>query len=149
MQLVRAGELIAGSGAANPILGWYSPTYGVKVPALSYSLTLQSGLPCLLTSEWRAALDVQAELTMHILLIHQAFASLDEPGGTRHHELARYLAARGHRVTVITSPVSYLTGTSPAGSMANEAIGVYEEQRELPSGGSTPMLPCTAAFSTG
>ena len=28
---------------------------------------------------------------MHILLIHQAFAALDEPGGTRHHELARSL----------------------------------------------------------
>jgi glycosyltransferase involved in cell wall biosynthesis len=47
---------------------------------------------------------------MHILLIHQAFAALDEPGGTRHHELARYLAEAGHRVTVIASPVSYLTG---------------------------------------
>jgi glycosyltransferase involved in cell wall biosynthesis len=59
---------------------------------------------------------------MHILLIHQAFAALDEPGGTRHHELARYLAGRGHRVTVIASRVSYLTGStsppsrSPAGT---------------------------------
>ena len=49
---------------------------------------------------------------MHILLIHQAFAALNEPGGTRHHELARYLAGRGHKVTVITSQVSYLTGSS-------------------------------------
>lgn len=48
---------------------------------------------------------------MHILLIHQAFAALDEPGGTRHHELARYLVSQGHRVTIIASPVSYLTGT--------------------------------------
>ena len=47
---------------------------------------------------------------MHILLIHQAFAALDEPGGTRHHEFARALAERGHKVTVIASPVSYLTG---------------------------------------
>ena len=47
---------------------------------------------------------------MHILLIHQAFTALDEPGGTRHHEMARYLAGRGHRLTVIASPVSYLTG---------------------------------------
>ena len=47
---------------------------------------------------------------MHILLIHQAFAALDEPGGTRHHEMARYLVGRGHRLTVIASPVSYLTG---------------------------------------
>ena len=52
---------------------------------------------------------------MHILLIHQAFVSLDEPGGTRHHELARHLAARGHRVTVLASPVSYLTGTAGEG----------------------------------
>jgi glycosyltransferase involved in cell wall biosynthesis len=50
---------------------------------------------------------------MHILLIHQAFASIDEPGGTRHHEFARFLAARGDTVTVITSPVSYLTGGLP------------------------------------
>ncbi|HEY3310518.1 MAG TPA: glycosyltransferase family 4 protein [Anaerolineales bacterium] len=49
---------------------------------------------------------------MHILLIHQAFAALDEAGGTRHHELARFLVQKGHNVTVIASPVSYLTGTS-------------------------------------
>ncbi len=47
---------------------------------------------------------------MHILLIHQAFTALDEAGGTRHYELARYLVERGYRVTVIASPVSYLTG---------------------------------------
>lgn len=49
---------------------------------------------------------------MHIVLIHQAFAALNEAGGTRHHELARYLAQQGHRVSIIASPVSYLTGTS-------------------------------------
>ena len=47
---------------------------------------------------------------MHILLIHQAFTTIDEPGGTRHHELSRYLAAKGQQITVITSPLSYLTG---------------------------------------
>jgi glycosyltransferase involved in cell wall biosynthesis len=61
---------------------------------------------------------------MHILLIHQAFASVNEPGGTRHHELARYLAQCGHQVTIITSPVSYLTGTAanepPPGSSPRE-----------------------------
>ncbi len=55
---------------------------------------------------------------MHILLIHQAFTALDEPGGTRHHELARYLASQGHLVTVIASPVSYLTGTRRPGKSA-------------------------------
>jgi glycosyltransferase involved in cell wall biosynthesis len=47
---------------------------------------------------------------MHILLIHQAFAAIDEPGGTRHHEIAQYLVKRGHKVTIIASPISYLTG---------------------------------------
>ena len=47
---------------------------------------------------------------MHILLIHQAFAALDEAGGTRHYEMARCLVSRGHRVTIIASPVSYLSG---------------------------------------
>jgi glycosyltransferase involved in cell wall biosynthesis len=47
---------------------------------------------------------------MHVLLIHQAFVDLGEAGGTRHAEFARYLVEHGHRVTVIASPVSYLTG---------------------------------------
>ncbi len=49
---------------------------------------------------------------MHILLIHQAFTTLDEAGGTRHAELAQYLAKNGHQVTVIASPISYLSGNS-------------------------------------
>jgi glycosyltransferase involved in cell wall biosynthesis len=61
---------------------------------------------------------------VHILLIHQAFAALNEPGGTRHYEMARYLAARGHTVTVIASPVSYLTGKS---QHSGGFFGVQEE----------------------
>ena len=49
---------------------------------------------------------------MHVLLIHQAFVTTGEAGGTRHIEFARRLAERGHRVTIITSPVSYLSGES-------------------------------------
>jgi glycosyltransferase involved in cell wall biosynthesis len=49
---------------------------------------------------------------MHVLIVHQAFAALDEPGGTRHHELALYLSRKGHRVTIIASPVSYITGAA-------------------------------------
>lgn len=49
---------------------------------------------------------------MHILLIHQAFAALDEPGSTRHHELARYFASQGHKVSIITSPINYMTGNT-------------------------------------
>lgn len=66
---------------------------------------------------------------MHILLIHQAFAALDEPGGTRHHELARYLADQNHRVSIIASPVSYLTGddlsNSPITEDKNGSIRIF------------------------
>ena len=47
---------------------------------------------------------------MHILLIHQAFVSPREPGGTRHYELARHLVKQGHEITIIASKISYLTG---------------------------------------
>jgi glycosyltransferase involved in cell wall biosynthesis len=47
---------------------------------------------------------------VHILLIHQAFVTIAEPGGTRHHEMARALVQKGHTVTIIASTVSYLTG---------------------------------------
>ncbi|MEN4011209.1 MAG: glycosyltransferase family 4 protein [Chloroflexota bacterium] len=55
---------------------------------------------------------------MHVLLIHQAFAALDEAGGTRHYEMAHHLVARGHRVTIIASPVSYLSGKMRASQTA-------------------------------
>jgi glycosyltransferase involved in cell wall biosynthesis len=47
---------------------------------------------------------------MHILLIHQVFVRPDDPGGTRHYEMARWLAHAGHRVTILASPYSYQTG---------------------------------------
>jgi glycosyltransferase involved in cell wall biosynthesis len=47
---------------------------------------------------------------MHILLIHQVFVRPDDPGGTRHFELAQRLVRSGHRVTILASPFSYQTG---------------------------------------
>ncbi len=62
---------------------------------------------------------------MHILIIHQAFASIHEPGGTRHHEFARLLTSRGHKVTVIASPISYITGShTPTSLPEGEGQGV-------------------------
>lgn len=49
---------------------------------------------------------------MRCLLIHQAFASPDEPGGTRHYEFAREAVGRGHSFTIVASDLSYLTGQS-------------------------------------
>jgi len=47
---------------------------------------------------------------VNILLVHQLFASRDQPGGTRHFEFASRWAERGHNVVVITSDLTYLTG---------------------------------------
>ncbi|MBM4268620.1 MAG: glycosyltransferase family 4 protein [Deltaproteobacteria bacterium] len=58
---------------------------------------------------------------MHVLLIHQAYAGPRDPGGTRHHELATELVRRGHRVTIVASDVSYMTGDRVGGS--SPAIG--------------------------
>ncbi len=49
---------------------------------------------------------------MRILLIHQAFASPNEPGGTRHYELAIQTIKQGHEFTIVASDLSYLTGKS-------------------------------------
>lgn len=51
---------------------------------------------------------------MHVLLIHQVFAGPDDAGGTRHFEIGRHLTAQGHRFTVITSAINYLTGETTA-----------------------------------
>jgi glycosyltransferase involved in cell wall biosynthesis len=58
---------------------------------------------------------------VHILLIHQVFVTPDEGGGTRHYEMCRYLARRGHKVTVIASQFDYLTGLKKS---------IVEENRE-------------------
>jgi glycosyltransferase involved in cell wall biosynthesis len=47
---------------------------------------------------------------MHFLLIHQGFATPNEPGGTRHFELASGAVEQGHQFTVIASDISYITG---------------------------------------
>ena len=47
---------------------------------------------------------------MHILLIHQFFTPPEEPGGTRHYELASHLARNGHLVTIVTGDINYQTG---------------------------------------
>ncbi len=67
---------------------------------------------------------------MHILLIHQVFAAVNEAGGTRHHEFALFLARQGHQVTVITSPVSYLSGAPIR----------PPDEVETPSGGRVKIL---------
>lgn len=48
--------------------------------------------------------------SMKILLINQAFVSPDEPGHTRHYELAQYLRQHGHELIIVGSDLNYQTG---------------------------------------
>ncbi len=70
---------------------------------------------------------------MHILLIHQAFVSPSEGGGTRHYELARYVVSKGHQFTVVASDVSYFTGKR----ITNDSCTGYKSEKD-----DIPILRC-------
>ncbi len=59
---------------------------------------------------------------MHILYIHQYFASRKGRTGTRSYEFGRHLAGKGHRVTMITSGLANAEFPVPRG----KRYGVYE-----------------------
>ncbi|HEX9596908.1 MAG TPA: hypothetical protein VF982_08530, partial [Anaerolineales bacterium] len=50
--MVRAGKMVYGRGPADSMLGWVSPTYGVKLPALSFNIDVSSDAPFTITSTW-------------------------------------------------------------------------------------------------
>ena len=50
--IVRAGKLLHGRGNITPTRGWISPTYGQKMPALSFAVELESIVPLKLISTW-------------------------------------------------------------------------------------------------
>jgi len=52
VQLVRAGSVIAGPGSASTVLGWYSPTYSIKIPALSFRFIVEGVLPLSFSTDW-------------------------------------------------------------------------------------------------
>jgi hypothetical protein len=52
LKLFREGKLVHGSGEDDAILGWASPTYGVKVAALSFVADAQGPLPITMISTW-------------------------------------------------------------------------------------------------
>ncbi len=60
---------------------------------------------------------------MKILLINQAFVSPDEPGHTRHFEMAQYLSAREHELVIVASDLNYQTGQRTV-----ERTGLFAEQ---------------------
>jgi glycosyltransferase involved in cell wall biosynthesis len=60
---------------------------------------------------------------MKILLINQAFVSPNEPGHTRHYEMAQYLRSHGHELVIIASDLNYQTGQRTV-----ERRGLFAEQ---------------------
>jgi glycosyltransferase involved in cell wall biosynthesis len=56
-----------------------------------------------------SALAAAPPIGKHVLLIHQAFVTPEDGGGTRHYELLTHAASSGHRATVVTADVGYLS----------------------------------------
>lgn len=81
---------------------------------------------------------------MHVLLIHQLFATGSEAGGTRHWELASRLAAQGDRVTVVAGASNYMSG-APAPADRAPAAGSGAE----PPSGLEVIRPWTPVFASG
>jgi hypothetical protein len=50
--MIRAGRVIAGQGQAAAYEGWFSPTYGTKLPALSLAVEAASSTSCAFHSEF-------------------------------------------------------------------------------------------------
>ena len=63
---------------------------------------------------------------MKILLLNQAFVSPDEPGHTRHFEMAKFLQTHGHELVIVASDLNYQTGKRTV-----EHSGIYAEQRRF------------------
>jgi glycosyltransferase involved in cell wall biosynthesis len=60
---------------------------------------------------------------MKILLLNQSFVSPDEPGHTRHFEMAQYLRGCGHELVIVASDSNYQTGLRTV-----ERKGLFIEQ---------------------
>lgn len=52
IKIIRAGELLLGPAPAESTYGWMSPTYGIKIPSLSFSVEVKSTLPLKIVSHW-------------------------------------------------------------------------------------------------
>ena len=53
VSLVRGGKQLRGEGRVEPVDGWYSPNYGVKLPGLSFSVTYFTQSPFSIRTDWQ------------------------------------------------------------------------------------------------
>lgn len=75
---------------------------------------------------------------MRILLINQVFVTPDEPGHTRHFELAQFLKQQGHELVIVASDLNYQTGkrtVEPGGLFTKQEVdGVRVFRTHITSG---------------
>lgn len=55
LSLIRTGEVLVGPAQPDPILGWYSPSYGQKEAALTLLIEAKGAAPLSFTSRWSLA----------------------------------------------------------------------------------------------
>jgi len=88
---------------------------------------------------------------MNVLLIHQVYAAPDEPGGTRHHELASHCVEDGLTFTIVASDVNYKTGRKIDAAKPNDSTaGITVIRAWTPAtvhGGITGRLLAFLGFS--
>jgi len=53
LNVYRAGEALTNTHISDPTWGWYSPSYGLKEPALAVHLIAQGTLPMQISTRWR------------------------------------------------------------------------------------------------
>jgi glycosyltransferase involved in cell wall biosynthesis len=68
---------------------------------------------------------------MRILLLNQVFVAPDEPGHTRHFEMAQFLRAHGHELVIVASDLNYQTGQRTVARRGMFAEQVIEGVRVL------------------
>lgn len=77
---------------------------------------------------------------MKILLIHQAFVSGNEAGGTRHYELGQRLQKHGDHLTVVASQVGYLTGQRVTSKQSGLVVHENQDGIDVLRAYTTPVL---------
>ena len=87
---------------------------------VSFSPSIQPSVGARLTPADPVATDAPP---VRILLIHQAFTSPSDGGGTRHYEFGQRVIRGGHSFTVVASDLSYLSGAPVV-----DRDGLYVEQ---------------------
>jgi glycosyltransferase involved in cell wall biosynthesis len=76
----------------------------------------------------------------HVLLIHQAFVTPEDGGGTRHYELLTHASAGGHRATVVTADVGYLSRSDRTKHATSHGESLVIHRVKSPSPGKSDFI---------